>query len=723
MSSELTYPNGPEDHEGIVQYANDAHRMARSYRVEIERACQRNVLYWLGVQWIKYDQSIRMWRPIAVGKRTPRPMTNRIASLVNQAVSNLLNFRPPVTYSPATDDPKDVAAANVADRINSIIEREAGVEQLKAIIARWLVLTGNVFLVNNYDVGPDTEQEFIQADQCVDCGAQSMPAETEQAALTQGAPPGSGMCPKCGSPRLRPATDEMGKPAGESYSKGKFLTEVENPFTCFFDNSSGQTIYDSPYFMVVRSRNKDWVTRMWGPEVAEKVSYSQPSEPQSGLFESLSYATTLWSYGYGTPSTLAEPRTRVRRVWIRPRPGVAPEGIYATVVDETVVESGPWPYKDEKGRAMLNVVHLGFDEVPNRVLYKSRIDDVIPKQDQRNRLESIMELHSIRMANSVWMVPEGVGLSKISGEQGQVIKYNALQGVPPPTRVPGDSVSPYIIQWMGIIDAEMDDIMGLYAVGRGEAPRGVSAYSALQLLDERQQQGQSGIMRNWAQGWMEWSRQNLAIWKQFATDDRYASTGEGMWSIQKFNKSALEGGVNITCEIGSWRPQTMIAKRALFEQLARLGVVNPMDPMQRYQLATVMGASEMMPGFREDMELAARRIDQLAEGAEVPPPAPWENHPLAISQFSRFMKTEKFEALPPPIQQRIQMYASLHFQFMQMQMQQAGGAPGQNTPGPEGRGNKGVGTGAGKLGTEEGQTERDAQAQSHPEMAGKEPEE
>src|SRR5512146_78364 len=179
--------------------------------------------------------------------------------------------------------------------------------------------------------------------------------------------------------------------------------------------------------------------------------------------------------------------------------------------------------------------------------------------------------------------------------------------------------------------------------------------------------------------------------------------------------------------IGSWRPQTMIAKRALFEQLARLGVVNPMDPMQRYQLATVMGAAEMMPGFKEDMDLTARRIDQLSQGVEVPPPAPWENHPLAVSLISRFMKTEKFEMLPPPIKQRIQMYASLHFQFIQMAAQmQAGGQRGQITPagGPEGPGNKGVGKGGlGGAGEnpEKAMSQRDAQAQSHPQMAGLEP--
>jgi hypothetical protein len=730
MPGELPYPDGPQDHEKIVAYSNEAHRQARSYRLEIERAAQRNVLYYLGVQWIKYDQSIRLWRPIAVGKRTPRPCTNKVATFVNQAVANLLNFRPPLTYSPATDRPEDIAAATVADRINAIIERESDIERLKAVIARWLILTGNVFLINNYDLSPESGFEFIGAEQCNDCGAVTMPKETEQAGLAQGLQQGMGVCPQCGGHNLQPATEQPGQPVpdgmeaqggkvGTAYPKGRFKTEVEPVFTCHFDNSTGQDFHDSPYFMTVRHRGKDWITRMYGEEVAKNINYNQPSDPYSGMFESLAYATTLWSYGYGAPSSLSEPRARVKRIWIRPRPKVAPEGIYAVILDDKVVESGPWPYKDETGRPMLNVVHIGFDEVPGRTIYKSRVDDIIPKQDQRNRVESIIELHSIRMANSVWLVPEGVGLSKVTGEQGQVIKYNALQGVNPPSRVPGDQVSPYLIQWMGILDQEMQDIFGLSEVGRGEAPRGVSAYSALQLLDERAQQGQSAIMRNWAQGWLEWSRQNLALWKVAATDDRYLTTGAGQWSIAKFNKSALTGGVNITCEIGSFRPQTMLAKRALFEQLLRLGVINPQDPMQRYDLATVMGASDMLPDFKVDMEFVARRIDALKAGQTPPPPNPWENHQLAITLFARFQKTEQFEALPPPIQQRIVMYAALHFKFLQPppgaeQKRQ----PGSVTPGPEGPKQKGVASDQ-NLGTEQGQLTRDQQQPSHPEMAGR----
>ena len=711
MATELLYPKGVADKPGILEYANTAQRMSRSYRLEIERSAQRNILYYLGVQWVKYDTALRTFRPIALSRRTPRPVTNRLASLVNQAVANLLSFKPPTTYSPASDKPEDIAAATVADRINAIIEREADIESLKPLVARWLILTGNVFLINNFDTGPDSDTDFIAAEQCLVCQTVSMPLDIKNA---------GGACPQCGTVgAFGPATGPDGKPQGIEYPKGRFLTEVENPFTCYFDNSAGRTIYDSPYFLTVRHRNKDWTTRMYGADVAARVTYAQPSEPYSNLYESLAYATTLWSYGYGTPAALAEPRTPVRRLWIRPRPDLAEEGIYATLVGEDVVESGPWPYKDDTNRPMLNVVHVGFDEIPGRILAKSRVDDIIPKQDQRNRFESIIESHSITMANSVWVVPEGVGLSKVTGEQGQILRYGALQGIPAPQRVSGDAVPPYLLNMLDRIDLDMDSIFGLYEVGRGEAPKGVTAYAAIAMLDERAQQGQAAIMRNWANGWITWSKQNLHIWRQYATDDRYLTTGQGQWSIQKFNKSALTGGINITAEIGTFRPQTMVAKKALFEQLIRLAVLTPGDPIQQFEIATAMGASDLLPDHKADMEHASRRIDQLSQGLTPPPPAPWENNALALSVFRRFMLSEQFEALPPPIQARIVAYAAIYFERLQLQAQMMQRQPGSTAPGPGGPDQKGASDDQ-NLGTEDGQATRESQMESHPEMAGRE---
>jgi len=74
---DLIYPQGPNDHDGILKYANSVGKLIPL--ISICRAvAQRNILYYAGYQWIKYDSGIRGYRPVAMKRTTPRPVTNKV---------------------------------------------------------------------------------------------------------------------------------------------------------------------------------------------------------------------------------------------------------------------------------------------------------------------------------------------------------------------------------------------------------------------------------------------------------------------------------------------------------------------------------------------------------------------------------------------------------------------------------------------------------------------
>jgi hypothetical protein len=100
------------------------------------------------------------------------------------------------------------------------------------------------------------------------------------------------------------------------------------------------------------------------------------------------------------------------------------------------------------------------------------VDDLIPLQDQLNRIESYLDLHTRRMAGGKLLLPRGMGIGRVVGETGQVLTYDAMPGMPGPQFVPGTPVPQYLMQWQQAIRANMDSIMGTFEVGRGEAPRG-----------------------------------------------------------------------------------------------------------------------------------------------------------------------------------------------------------------------------------------------------------
>ena len=715
-------PTGYKDEAGMERYAEHLARIARSYRFDLEREAVRNVLFFLGMHWIKFDTRMQTWRPIALKRSTPRPVTNKFASIVEHICSSLEGFRPPLTVSPATQSGEDLAAALAGDKIRNIIEKEVQLRKLRPLISKWLTLTGNAFLINSYDMSPYSGFEDVQLDRCIDCKKVVPPDETEDHTNETNHESG-----------YEPALDNTGAPIEVSIPRGRHYTEVKSILETYFDYEA-EWITKSPYFLLSEMRTLENLQRIYGKEETKDLVTYHHGDPYSYYTQALAYTA-----GGGTTTRIlaaggyrAKPRVRVRRMWLEPSEEF-PQGLYCVIAGNQVMEVHPWKYHKENGDPFLNIVHMKFSHSPGRLAGKSRMSDVVPKQEQRNRVESIIELHSRRMANAVWLVPHGVGLSKLSGEQGQLIRYNALAGVPPPKRESGDAVPPYLVHWLAQIDQEMDDIVGSYEVGRGEAPRGVSAYAALQLLDERARQGQSGLFENWSLGFLEWTRQHLDIWREHATQDRYTNAGIGAWGIQQFSKAQLQGAIDIDVEIGHNRPHTSIGRRAILEQAMSFGAINVQNPMERYQVLELLGVPEMMEDHRIDMEAANKENDAFVElgpqlqqgppqgaglggpegqqgpggppGADpnqappmVPPPAEWDNHGIHITIHRRFYYSDKFQELPDMGKYMVVLHMTQHMQIMQMQMAaQGGGIGGPGTP----RDSKG--------GTDEGQVQKEAQ--------------
>jgi hypothetical protein len=387
----------------------------------------------------------------------------------------------------------------------------------------------------------------------------------------------------------------------------------------------------------------------------------------------------------------------VTRIWIRPHPEKAPQGIYAELVGDQIAVgrdgvpmARDYPYVDEAGRPMLNIVHLEFDQVPGRALAATRLDDAVELQEDLNEYDAFIKQHARRMANAIWTLPRGANVSALTGEEGLYIEYDPLQTGHKPERAAGIPVGQDILLIRNQKKTEMQEVWGSSEVSRGEVPSRVSAYAALQFLDERSQQGQSNVFDNWALGWMEWSRQNLNIARQHWTEDRMLSLGVGKWASRKFSKAQIQGGVDISVDLGMNRPITLIAKSARIGQAITQGLVNVLDPQQRFQGLRALGIPEVMPDYNEDYIKAGRMLDRVLEAQTPmdlpPPPAPYDIHPIHLQVLRKFEISEDFEALDPWKQQAIQLRALIHYQAMRQDALQNAMKPGSNAPNPGGGG-------------------------------------
>ena len=678
-------------------------------REQIMRACWGSILYYLGIQWIRFDRMLNRWRPAILKPRTPTPVTNRFASTMDAFISLLARVEPRLQFPPATDEPEDQATADVCDRVMEVIEDEVGLRYQRQFGAVWNGLTGGFWFETGYDPDPIHGTRFIQHEQCAICG-HVQPPQTSK--TCQG--------PGCGSGLLMPATGPQG-PIGDDMPKGKMYVDVVPLFEMFGDPA----IYDWKKHRACCRQKASALddAKQRYPDFADQI---QPdSMASTGEF----YADSLPFIGPSVEDPATQrmvntgqrmANTRVTERWYSQMPDATyPQGLFAVILGKTlVVHKGPLPYsalnEDGSRTPFLNYVWFPQKLRPQSLWPKTIATDLMPLQAQRNRLESLCEQIAMRMANPVWLVPIGAAVRNMTGEAGQLIEYNALGPTPAkPERIQGQNIPATIIQRMEKIDRDFEEVGGTFQVIKGDRPEGVSAGIALQLLKERGESRFAPMFILWEQSHADWAWQALEIFREYATEERILRIQgrDGSWEVQKFLGADLKGRVNIMPEAASSFPRSTLTERAEIEQAAAMGIINFGDPETRLLAAKAYGVMEMLPGMKVETKNALMENEaymKLAQasatmdpqamalasmtpgglegefagaGVQVPRVEPSiDDHGIHAREHRQFARSETGQKLPPPVRMMLVAHTAEHDQFEMARMQMMQAARGGTFP-------------------------------------------
>ena len=691
MASEwMRFPESISDTDGFKDFLTDCLERNTRLHGDLLHSAYQNILANYGIQWIVYDNANHTFRPRALKKWVPKPVTNKLNVVIRPIVASLAGSEPILNYSPATDKPDDVQTAVIASRLVDIAKEETKVLNSRPELARWLSLTGNAWLINGYDNDLKHGSISEPMQQCVQCGGMYLGDEIQQA----------GGCPKCmesgnvdgqdgmnpgGTAGFVPAYDDQGKPKMTERPKGAMFSEVATIFEMEYDHEA-RSFYESPYKIRVRSRPKRLMQEQFS---IDEVSGSLTNLISQRYLESLAFiAPTSQQWVYGRAGDSAD-RVTVVEGWIEPCEKF-PKGLYGIIVGDQVVDKlTPLPYHDLAGKERCPIVHFGYEYAPGRVACRCPTDDLLPLQRERNELQSILILHSKRSANAVWFIPDSANVNKTSGEEGMVVRYSAMTGTPPPSRQPGLEAPRILTERMAMIDNEMEAIAGSMDVMRGETPPGVTAYAAIEALEQKANQGLAELKINWANSWARWADIALGIFKEFGIDPRTATyMGEnGVWSMKQFTSADLRGALQIKADPGLTRPTSSISRRAIYEQGARIGLTNPADPVERYKGWEILGMPEMMKDADLDTQHAAKENDAwvniFTKGEQVPLPVvspEIDNHMVHITAHRRFCLSDIFAELAPEAKTIILAHLANHKMVMAQEMAASQGAPPSSPP-------------------------------------------
>ena len=691
------------DHEAILSLVRRKMTDWKRGREAFTRPAWRNVLMYRGKHWIVFDRVLGRYRQVSNPHRWPQPVTNLFASTMDAIISVLGRVEPVLNYAPATEEPEDRATADVAGRVVEVCEDEVQIRVNRQYLASTVALQGGAWVETGYDPDPIYGTRLLQHEQCLQCGSVQPPDQAQK-------------CSSCGNRLLIPAVDPAtGEPIGDKVPIGKMYMDVVPLFEMFFDFSEPMW---SKQRQCCRKKavNLDDGKRRWlhlaenlQPNVtgSETEFYGQSLATLGPAMEESS--RTAWNTGMG--QQLAN--TQVSEEWFYSLPDdIYPEGLLAVVVGGTHIgQAGPLPYRKRRAeggsQAFLNFVFFPQKLVPGSAWPKTVADDLASKNTQHNRIEALVELQIMGTAAPGWILPEGSNVVKLTGTPNFILRYNPLgPSNAKPERIPGQGIAAGILAFFESIRAAMEQLAATFDIIRGNRPPGISAGIALQLLREQGMSQFAPMLILWEAAWAEWSLQAIEIFRQFATEERLLKIKgrDGKWRVEKFLGSDLQGRVNVIPEAFSSMPKSSLLDRAELEQLATLGVINPVgDPEMRYKFLEAWGKTSLTPGMTVETENAIREnevFEQLAQNPAIGQITPQDievlkilppeqvhaelataglvlprvrpgvdAHDIHSREHKNWLRTETARSLPLIVQLLAEMHTAQHDQLGAAQMQ------------------------------------------------------
>lgn len=662
----------------ILQLCKTIKSNGSAGRASFERDWVRNIRYGVGDQWIWYNGASLRWERIDFTKKDdwqPRPITNKFGSAGGTITSVLTQREPKILVFPATDSDSDIATAKIGEDLVEVLSIEADLKTTRKMGGAWLVYTGNAFFHQYYEVNTDYGTFTVGFEKCQDCGTIASPQETV-----------GGGCPQCKSNSLVKAIDAQGQEIGESFTRGKIKSDAVSPLEMYL-NQKIENFKDIRE-MVRAKRYPIKDLEAYYPELKDKIKET----PSDGLgdmgavyLESLAYVTQGGGFQSGIGAGEKVPTATCDYLYSLPVDDF-PKGLCATIVGDEFAELTDLPEYGPEKKRFLPFVFCGMKKVAGRLWHMTYLDDVAPKQIQRNKLEAFVDLGIFRMAAPHWLSRQNSFVVKPTGEPGQHLEFidTGLPNQKPPQKIEGTNMPESVFKRIEMIDREIEELAKTVDVLKGIQPSAQTPFASLSLLTEQAYGGHKEMRDNWEDANTEVFKQLIEIARANFTEPRKRTlrNENGDWETRQFTKADLQGGVTVQTESGSTIPHSQAAERQGIKESIGLGLIDPSSPKVHRKILERMGQSEFGSGIDEDVEDASREWNIFVESVKANPEnqEAWvtrlrdgiDNHSIHYLDASSRAKTEEFFEFPPLAQSMWIEHAAAHKNFMEAEkMRQA----------------------------------------------------
>jgi hypothetical protein len=333
-----------------------------------------------------------------------------------------------------------------------------------------------------------------------------------------------------------------------------------------------------------------------------------------------------------------------------------PEGAYVKFTPEVILEQGDLPY-NHGGLPYVRLTDLDVPEMLNGV---SRYETIAPIQNMYNNLSTLIVKNIYLMAHAKWVMPRGAAKIEQLGNDNTVVQF---QGAIAPQMLQTQPNSPEVYQFRQSLKEEMQTIYGNHGISRGEVPKGITAASALQFLNELESERATTDIAKHGILVKALAKMTISVTGDYydIDDGRMVRiVGENnKFLVRHFDAANLHKSYDVRFDNSSGLPETKAAKtQRILDAMQR----NPqMVSGDRWEDLLELGNTERLTTLTTAAVSAAdSENEDMMAGLQVEPPeiqedhiAHWESHSKNIQ--GRQFKEEAPKEMKAAVMQHLRM--------------------------------------------------------------------
>jgi hypothetical protein len=579
---------GKDDKE-MVHGINQLFEVAQTdyTRAMQERIWYRNVLYYLGEQYIEYLKSSQTFRRRVLPDYIPTPVSNEIREYVRSVKAMLLQQKLVVTVAPNTAEREDLKAAELGGHLLEWMDSVNDGEFLdeKDKLATALPLFGTTFM---------RTFPWMNSDSWV--------------------------------------FDKD----GNSITTGEVGVESIIPFQVFVDQL-GDRLNKKRWIGIQSLKAKEWVEDTFKVKVTS--SDSKATDYNRRLMKLVGQVSPWKGAGIDNASYSIDDDSLVLFREVELKPTVKyPNGRYLLSCGDKFLKAyDRMPIAVNEGKWFYSLTDFHFDHLPGTFWSDAGVNNLISPQNAINEIDQALAINRKGVARPTLFSPGDVGLMKMDGVEGLgvgmlALKYDPLlSGGQKPSIEQGTPLPQQILQERDIQRRTIQDVSGdPKNILRGESPGAKASGIMVESLRETAERGKYPDMDRFNRAMTRVNKKRLLLAQEIYTEERILKIcGRGnKWKTVKFKAADLRNNTDVKMELDSGLATTNSGKMSILLDFAQKGLLG--DPQQNPELTQELLRRAGLAGFTPQENVDAKRAEQ-------------ENAEIGVGEFDKIFLVEPDE--------------------------------------------------------------------------------